>query len=190
MADNGHKSNGYGWFNPDDRLKQIISSIASEKDLKSLRCTFLLLLEHPEVKPRLIAKYGDQAFKELVEKYNVTTKDEKENSKRKQDSQRKQRIQAFQVLGFSQEDAEKLSELSSEDLKTMAYLKQNMPHEEITPEERKLREEIALCELRLKDKKTANPEFWNNRLTIAKAKLEALQPEPQAQPRPSEEARK
>jgi hypothetical protein len=126
MADtNGHKSYGFGFFNPDDRLKQIIGDIASAKDLKSLRCTFLLLLEHPEIKPRILERYGEQAFKEMFEKYNITTKAETENTKKKEDAQKKQKIQAFQVLGFSQEDSEKLSELSSEDLKTFAYIKQN-----------------------------------------------------------------
>lgn len=119
------KSYGFGFFNPDDRLKQIINDIASEKDLKSLRCTFLLLLEHPLVKPRLLERYGEQAFKEIFEKYNVTTKTEAEREKKKKDNQKKVKIEALKILGFSSEDAEKLSELPSEELKTLAYLKQN-----------------------------------------------------------------
>ena len=133
---NGHKSGSFGFFNPDDRLKQIINEIASAKDLKSLRCTFLLLLEHPEIKPKILERYGEQAFKEMFDKYNVTTKTESENYKRKEDVQKKQRIQAFHVLGFSQEDSEKLSELSSEDLKTMAYIKQNTPQNRINQDEK------------------------------------------------------
>jgi hypothetical protein len=200
MADNnGHKSYGFGFFNPDDRLKQIINDIASAKDLKSLRCTFLLLLEHPEIKPRILERYGEQAYKEMFDKYNVTTKAESEDSKRKEDTQKKARIQAFQVLGFSSEDSEKLSELSSEDLKTLAYIKQNTPQNRINQEEKRkeTREYKALIKekqeiedyIRRQEKELANhpdsKEYYQTsidrakeRLTIADQKLKAYLEQP------------
>jgi hypothetical protein len=190
MADNnGHKSGSFGFFNPDDRLKQIINDIASTKDLKSLRCTFLLLLEHPEIKPKFIGRYGEQAFKEVFEKYNVTIKTETENYKRKEDAQKKARIQAFQVLGFSQEDSEKLSDLSSEDLKTLAYIKQNAPQNRINQEEkrkesreyRKLLEEkqtYEFCIQQSEERQKANPEHIEGEQQIQtdnKAKLAKIE---------------
>jgi hypothetical protein len=97
MADNnGHKS-GLGWFNPDDRLKQAVLDIANKRDLKSLKCTFILLLEHPEV----VSILGAETVKELHDRYNVSKKVELEKDHKK-------KIAQYLALGFSAECAEEL----------------------------------------------------------------------------------
>jgi len=180
---NGHKSGGFGWFNPDDRLKQIINDIASKKDLKSLRATFLLLLEHPEVKPKLLERYGEQAYKEIFDKYNVTTKMEAEIYSKKADKHKKAKIEALKVLGFSSEDAEKLSELSSEDLKALAYIKQNTPSQRIEQPQEKSRRQVEIENLKrsieLGEKMLADPncamrDQVEKTLAENKARLKAL----------------
>src|SRR3990170_4361940 len=127
---NGNKSGGFGWFNPDDRLKQVIGEVATERDLKSLRCSFILLLEHPDVEKKLDAKYGVGTAKTIKEKYNITVKTESQ----KEQEKHSKLVAQYLALGMSEIKAKELATAFPdknplEVVKIRNYTTQNKPIE-------------------------------------------------------------
>jgi len=103
-----------GFFNPDERLLSVIEEEALKRDVKSLRCVFLLLLE--VFRDRFIEKYGKEVYDELYKRYDLKIKDEAK-------AKEARLLKGLKALGFSEEKAKDLVTLKRDELKQIAELK-------------------------------------------------------------------
>ncbi len=173
------EDNGRFYFKPDDVLINAILTVAKRRDIRSMRTTFLLILEHPEIAEII----GESKLTELKKKYSITKTDEVE----KDEKRKAKKIKWLMDLkNWTEEEATEWVNAPKEDRQEIIdapVKKEEQPEPLPEPE---LTTKIPELEKSIEDtqKKLENPDIdekfrkiWNDVLEVQKAELVKLKGE-------------